>query len=185
MKFNDHSRLVGCHAFLSASQHSWLNYTDEKLVDRFNTYQAAQRGTELHEFAATCIKLGQRLPRSIKTLNLYVNDAIGFHMTPEQVLYFSENCFGTADAICFRNNFLRIHDLKTGETPAHMEQLMVYAALFCLEYNVDPNEINIELRLYQSNEVGVLQPEKTDILDIMAKIKHFDSKLKELQEGAN
>ncbi len=185
MKFNDHSKLVGLHAFLSASQWHWLNYDDDKLVDRYNTYTAAQRGTELHEFAATCIKLNQKLPRSGKTLNLYVNDAIGYHMTPEQVLYFSENCFGTTDAICFRNNFLRIHDLKTGETPAHMEQLEIYAALFCLEYNVDPNEIDIELRLYQSNEVSILNPEKTDILYIMDKIKRFDSKLKELQEGAN
>jgi len=185
MKFNDHSKLVGLHAFLSASQWHWLNYDDDKLVDRYNTYTAAQRGTELHEFASTCIKLNQKLPRSGKTLNLYVNDAIGYHMTPEQVLYFSENCFGTTDAICFRNNFLRIHDLKTGETPAHMEQLEIYAALFCLEYNVDPNEIDIELRLYQSNEVSILNPEKTDILYIMDKIKRFDSKLKELQEGAN
>jgi hypothetical protein len=185
MKFNDHSKLLGCHAFLSASQWHWLNYDDDKLVDRYNTVTAAQRGTELHEFAATCIKLNQKLPRSGKTLNLYVNDAIGYHMTPEQVLFYSENCFGTADAICFRNNFLRIHDLKTGETPAHMEQLEIYASLFCLEYNVDPNEIDIELRLYQSNEVSILNPEKTDILYIMDKIKHFDSRLKELQEGAN
>ena len=185
MKFNDHSRLIGCHAFLSASQYHWVNYDDDKLIERFNTYQASQRGTKLHEFAATCIELGQRLPRSPKTLNLYVNDAIGFHMTPEQVLYYSENCFGTTDAICFRNDFLRIHDLKTGETPAHMEQLEIYASLFCLEYNKDPNNIDIELRLYQSNEVSILNPEKTEILYIMEKIKHFDSKIKELQEGAN
>ncbi len=185
MKFNDHHQLEGCHAFLGASQWHWLNYDDDKLVDRFNTYTAAQRGSELHDFAATCIKLKQRLPKSAKTLNLYVNDAIGYHMTPEQVLYFSENCFGTADSISFRNNSLRIHDLKTGETPAHMEQLEIYAALFCLEYNVDPNSIDIELRLYQSNEVSVLNPEKTDILYIMDKIKHFDSKLKELKEGVN
>ncbi len=185
MKFNDHSRLVGCHAFLGASQWHWLNYDDDKLIKRYETQMAAQRGTELHDFAATCIKLNQRLPRSAKTLNLYVNDAIGYHMTPEQVLYYSENCFGTADSIAFRNNFLRIHDLKTGEIPAHMEQLEIYAALFCLEYNVDPNTIDIELRIYQSNEVSVLNPDKTDILYIMDKIKRFDSILKEQQEGAN
>lgn len=185
MKFNDHHQLSGCHAFLGASQWHWLNYDDNKLIERFNTCQAAQKGTELHDFAATCIKLGQRLPRSAKTLNLYVNDAIGYHMTPEQILYYSDNCFGTADAICFRNKFLRIHDLKTGETPAHMEQLEIYASLFCLEYNVDPNTIEMELRIYQLNEVSVLNPERTDILYIMDKIKRFDSKLKELQEGAN
>ena len=49
-------------------------------------------------------------------------------MTPEQILYYSDNCFGTADAILFRNNFLRIHDLKTGKIPAHMEQLEIYAS---------------------------------------------------------
>lgn len=185
MKFNDHSRLVGSHAFLSASQYHWLNYDEKKLVDRWNTYQASQRGTELHEFAAQAIKLRRRLKGMSDTLALYVNDAIGFHMTPEQVLYYSENCYGTADAICFRNNSLHIHDLKTGEIPAHVEQLEIYAALFCLEYNVDPNTIDIELRLYQSNEVSIFHPEKTDILYIMEKIKVFDSKLKELQEGAN
>lgn len=185
MKFNDHSKLVGCHAFLGASQYHWLNYDDQKLEDRWKTYQAAQRGTELHDFAATAIKLRQRLKGATSTLALYVNDAIGYHMTPEQVLYYSENCFGTADAICFRNNSLRIHDLKTGEIPAHMEQLEIYAALFCLEYSVDPNTIDIELRIYQSNEVSILNPEKTDILYIMDKIKHFDSRLKEMQEGAN
>lgn len=184
MKFNDHHQLNGCHAFLSASQWHWINYDDDHLIDRYLTNQAAKRGTELHEFAATCIKLNQKLPRSAKTLNLYVNDAINYHMTPEQVLFYSENCFGTTDAISFRNNFLRIHDLKTGEIPAHMEQLEIYAALFCLEYNVDPNAIDIELRLYQSNEVSILNPEKTDILYIMDKIKRFDSKIKEIDEGS-
>lgn len=183
MKFNDHSRLAGCHAFLSASQWHWINYDDLKLSERYETYKASELGTKLHDYAANCIELNQRLPKSAKTLNLYVNDAIGYKMKPEQVLYYSENCFGTADAISFRNNKLRIHDLKTGVTPAHFEQLEIYAALFCLEYNVDPNEIEIELRLYQSNEVGVLCPEKTDILYIMDKIKRFDSKLKELKEA--
>lgn len=77
--------------------------------------------------------IGQKLPRLNKTLNAYVNDAIGYKMIPEQILFYSDNCFGTADAIVFRNGLLRIHDLKTGVIPAHMEQLEVYAALFCLE----------------------------------------------------
>lgn len=197
MKFNDHSRLAGTHAFLSASQYHWINYSDEKLIERYNTFEAAQRGTKLHEFAATCIDLKQRLPKSRKTLNLYVNDAIGFHMDTEVVLYYSENCYGTADSICFRNNFLRIHDLKTGDVPAHMEQLEIYTAMFCLEYNVDPTTIEVELRLYQSDEISILHSgepfEKadgseheliTDVLYIMEKIKRFDSKIKELQEGS-
>ena len=141
MNFNKHFSLEGQHAFLGASKYHWINYDEDKLVESYSKFKATQRGTELHDFAARCIKLGQRLPKSDKTLNLYVNDAITYKMTPEQVLYFSENCFGTADAIGFRNNLLRIHDLKTGVTPAHMEQLEIYAALFCLEYGKRPGEI--------------------------------------------
>lgn len=198
MKFHDHSNLEGCHAFLSPSQWHWLNYDDDRLKERYKTIQAAQQGTELHAFAAKCIELKQRLPRSPKTLNLYVNDAITYHMEAEKILYYSDNCFGTADSISFKNNFLRIHDLKTGELKAHMEQLEVYAALYCLEYHVDPNKIEIELRIYQSNEVGILNTQsdyvrddgtvgnlRTDVLYIMDKIRHSDSILKELQEGAN
>lgn len=118
--------------------------------------------------------IGQKLPKSQKTLNMYVNDAIGFKMKPEQVLYYSDNCFGTADAIVFRNNLLRIHDLKTGVTRAHMEQLEIYAALFCLEYNKKPSDIDMELRIYQNNEILVHNPTVEDILPIMDKIITFD-----------
>ena len=132
------------------------------------------KGTILHDFAAQCISLGQKLPKTQKTLNMYVNDAIGYKMIPEQVLFYSHNCFGTADAIIFRNNLLRIHDLKTGITPAHMEQLEIYAALFCLEYDVKPGSIDMELRLYQNNEVLVHNPTAEDILPIIDKIITFD-----------
>ena len=174
MIFNNHSNLRGSHAFLGASKYHWINYDDAKLIDSYRKFLAVQKGTELHDFAATCIKLGQKLPKSPKTLNSYVNDAIGFKMKPEQVLYYSDNCFGTADAIVFRNNLLRIHDLKTGEIPAHMEQLMVYAALFCLEYNKKPGDIDMELRIYQNNEILVHNPTVEDILPIMDKIITFD-----------
>ena len=100
-----HSNLEGQHAFLSASGYHWINYSEDKLADAYAKYRAAQRGTALHAFAAQCIKLGQRLPKSQKTLNMYVNDAIGYKMTPEQILYYSPNCFGTADAISFRKIF--------------------------------------------------------------------------------
>ena len=130
MNFTKHSNLVGQHAFLGASKYHWLNYSDDKLASVFYKALAAQRGVELHAFAAQCIKLGQKLPASHQTLNLYVNDAIGYKMRPEQVLYYSDNCFGTADCISFRKDFLRIHDLKTGETLANMGQLCIYTALF-------------------------------------------------------
>ena len=174
MNFNRHSNLRGQHAFLGASKYHWINYDDEKIVHAYNKFQATKRGTILHSFAAQCIELGQKLPKSKKTLNMYVNDAIGFKMTPEQPLYYSDNCFGTTDAISFRNNHLRIHDLKTGETPAKMEQLEVYAALFCLEYDEKPSKIDIELRVYQNDEVLVLNPETEMIETIMAKIVLFD-----------
>ena len=181
MNFNKHSALEGQHAFLGASKYHWINYDDEKIATAYANHLATLKGTQLHEFAAQCIRLGQKLPRSEKTLNMYVNDAIGFKMIPEQILVYSENCFGTADAILFRNNFLRIHDLKTGVIPAHMEQLLIYASLFCLEYHVKPGEIEMELRIYQNNEIVVHHPTADDILPIMDKIVTFDKIIEKLK----
>lgn len=183
MNFTRHSNLEGQHAFLSASKYHWINYDAEKLAESYSGFLAAQRGTELHSFAAQCIRLNQKLPRSSKTLNMYVNDAIGFMMTPEQVLYFSDNCFGTADAISFDGEYLRIHDLKTGDTPAHMEQLYIYAALFCLEYGYDPSTIRTELRIYQGNEVITDNPQAEDIISVMEKITEFDKIIEEIKKG--
>lgn len=185
MNFNNHFDLIGKHAFLGASTYHWINYDEMKVADSYSKFLARQKGTELHDFAATCIKLGQKLPKSKKTLNMYVNDAIGFKMKPEQILYYSENCFGTADAISFRNGLLRIHDLKTGTTPAHMEQLMIYAALFCLEYKVKPSDIDMELRLYQSDNVLYFEPTPEDIVPIIDKIISFDKIIAniKLEEG--
>lgn len=185
MIFNKHLNLEGQHAFLGASKYHWINYDESKVATSYSNFLAAQKGTVLHDFAAQCIKLGQKLPKSQKTLNMYVNDAIGFRMIPEQVLYYSDNCFGTADSIIFRNNLLRIHDLKTGITPAHIEQLEIYAALFCLEYKIKPSDIDIELRLYQSDDILVHNPTTEEIVPIMDKIITFDKiidKVKQ-QEG--
>jgi hypothetical protein len=183
MNFNDHSRLEGLHAFLSASKYHWINYDEEKLIHTFTKFQAIQRGTDLHALACQCIALGVKLPKTKSTLNLYVNDAIGFKMQTEQILYYSDNCFGTADTICFRKNFLRIHDYKSGETTASIKQLLVYNALFCLEYNIKPIEIETELRLYQSDKVIVHCPEPDEIYNIMDKIIAFDKKIEQLKIG--
>jgi len=102
-------------------------------------------------------------------------------MTPEQVLYYSENCFGTADTICFRRNVLRIHDYKSGEAIASIHQLEVYAALFCLEYKIKPLDIDIFLRLYQADERIESQPYPEDILAIMDKIIVFDKRIEKLK----
>ena len=95
MNFNNHSNLEGQHAFLGASKYHWLNYSNQKIIEAYNNFMAAQRGTELHEFAKRCIELKQKLPKSQKTLNMYVNDAIGFNMKPEQILFYSDNCFAS------------------------------------------------------------------------------------------
>lgn len=182
MKFNQHYNLEGSHAFLGASKFHWLNYDDEKLTASYNNFLATQKGTELHAFAAQCIRLGQKLPKSPKTLNMYVNDAVGFKMTPEQILYYSDNCYGTADAILFRNDMLRIHDLKTGVVPAHMEQLMIYAALFCLEYKIKPGTIETELRIYQNDEVIICNPQADTITPIIDKIISFDKLINRIKE---
>lgn len=182
MRFNDHSRLAGSHAFLSPSKYSWTNYDDEKLDASVYNHLAAARGTELHELAQRLIRLGIGLERTTQTLNMYVNDAIGFRMTPEQTLFYSPNCYGQADAIAFRKNLLRIADLKNGVTPCKMTQLEIYAALFCLEYGFKPTEIDIELRLYQNDEVLIEEGDALVITSIMDKIVHYDRRINEIKE---
>jgi hypothetical protein len=162
-----------------------VNYDDEKLDARFVTAWAAQRGTELHALANNLIRLGVKLPEIKKTLNLYVNDAIGYRMSPEQTLYYSINCFGTTDAIAFRNNFLRIHDLKTGTVKTSVTQLLVYAALFCLEYHYKPTELaGIEVRIYQNNQILIYEGDIDAITHIMAKIIAFDKRIELLRKEA-
>lgn len=177
MHFNKHSELKGKHAFMSASKFGWINASPSEIVHKYENYLAVQRGTELHEFAANAISLGIKLGRTKQSLYQYVNDCINDHMTPEQILYYSGNCFGTADAIRYDEvtKTLGIYDLKTGATPAHFEQLEIYAALFCLEYNLDPHELSCELRIYQNAEVHVEEPDPDAIFELMGIIVEFDS----------
>lgn len=181
MIFNTH-RLEGAHAFLAPSKYSWVGYDEEKLEGVYASWKLAQVGTELHELASKLINLRVKLPKSPKTLNLYVNDGIGYRMQTEVCLFYSFNCFGTADTIVFNNNLLRIHDLKNGKTPASMQQLRIYAALFCLEYGYTPRDIDIELRIYQADQVLVEEPDPEDILYIMDKIVLFDKRINEIKE---
>jgi len=165
MDFHQHLDLEGKHAFLGASKYHWIHYDEDKLDVAYVRF------------------LAQKLPKTKQTLNLYVNDAIGFKMRTEQPLYYSDNCFGTADAILFRENKLRIHDLKTGIVPAHMQQLEVYTALFCLEYHLNPSDINTELRLYQNDEIVINEPDPEYIRTIMDKIIMFDKHIDILKIG--
>ena len=184
MRWNKHLKLEGQHAFLGASQYSWLNYDEDKLVDKYYNFLATQRGTELHELAAKLISLKVPLADEPKTLNMYVNDAIKYDMQPEQKLAYSENCFGTADAIFFdeRDYFLRIHDLKTGVNPASLKQLEIYAALFFLEYDLPVNEVEMELRIYQNDEIFISNPTVVDIAPVMDKIITFDKLIDQIKK---
>jgi len=183
MIFNSHSGLAGKHAFLSPSNYHWLNYDDQKLEARYYTVMSARRGSDIHALAHEAIRLGIKLSKSNQALSTYVNDAIGYRMLCEQILYFSDNCFGTADTIVFRRNKLRIHDLKTGIIHTSEKQLEVYAALFCLEYGISPFEIDIELRIYQRNEIRVFEPTPEAIMHIMDKIVYFDQQIELIKEG--
>ena len=180
MIFTKHSNLEGLHAPFGASQSAWLRYDDEKILTTYNNMKAKEMGTRLHAWAKETIDLGIKQPRSKKTIYAYVNDAIGYKMDTEVVLFYSPRFFGTADSICFRNGTLRIHDLKTGVTKVHMEQLMIYAALFCLEYKIKPSDIEIELRIYQNDEVLYHNPEPDEITVIMDRIIYLDNLLEKV-----
>lgn len=183
MIFNQHSGLVGKHAFLSPSSYSWLNYDEQKLEARFHTVMAARRGSDIHALAHEAIRLGIKLSRANQALSTYVNDAIGYKMRCEQMLYYSDNCFGTADTVSFRRGKLRIHDLKTGITATSAKQLEVYAALFCLEYGFNPFDIEIELRIYQRDDIRIFEPTPEMIVEIMDKIVEFNQQIEAIKEA--
>ena len=181
MNFVNHSELVGKHAFLSPSNYHWIRYDDEKVATTYLNMLAVEEGTKMHEFAAKCIEYKQKLADLDKTINMYVNDSIDCDMTPEQVLYFSENCFGTADAIMYKRGTLRIHDLKTGVTKANMDQLRIYAALFCLEYKKKPHDISIILSIYQNDSVETEEADPDYIRELMDTIKRVDAIINSLK----
>jgi hypothetical protein len=181
MLFNQHSDLAGRHAFLSPSNYHWLNYDEQKLEARFVSHRASRRGTDLHNLAHEAIRLGVKLSKGNQALSSYVNDAIGYKMLCEQPLFYSDNCFGTADTICFRRNKLRVHDLKTGIVATSFKQLEVYVAIFCLEYGVDPFAIETELRIYQRSEIRIHEPTADHILDIMDIIIKHDMQVESMK----
>lgn len=181
MNWTKHLELKGTHAPLGASNYHWLTDDEGKLQNRFISLKAKEKGTKLHELAEQMILLGVRAENTDKTFNAYVNDAIGFGMRPEQVLYYSDNIYGTADAIKFSKGLLRIHDLKTGTTPASELQLYIYAALFCLEHNQKPGKIDMELRIYQNDDIRIYQPTAEEIAPIMDKIIWADKIIEKLK----
>lgn len=203
MIFNEHSELEGRHAILSPSKPYWLNYDEEALDRYYASCYAADVGTLVHEYA--CDRIRFKAPIDVENeeaktglllhllkygipfrvidldrlfLNMvpYVNDAIGYHMSAEVKLKYSELCFGTADAIGVRGKQLRIHDLKTGTSPVHMDQLLVYTALFFHEFKRDyrPQTMKVELRIYQNGEIISNQPTLEEITKTMDRIVQED-----------
>lgn len=181
MIFHDHHNLEGQHAFLSPSKYYWVDYTPERLAEAYHNAKAVTEGVELHDFARRCIERKVKLPRKKATLNLYVNDTIKYGLTPEQPLCYSDNCFGTADAIGFdeATQTLRIFDLKTGSGRTDMRQLKIYAALFLLEYETDISEF--VLRIYQSKEFREERPSLDDIRRIAGIIVEFDTLIEQFK----
>lgn len=168
---------------LSPSQPSWLNYDVNRLLIFLNNLKAKERGTKLHEYAQQSIELERWCPEEhADTVSLYVNDAISFNMRPEQILFYSKYFFGTADAISFDGDTLRIHDLKTGSIPGKMDQLLIYDALFCLEYGYDPHDFDHVLRIYQFDDYTESNPTAEDVQRTMDIIQNFDALLMSREE---
>lgn len=206
-KFYVNQQYLEKHFTLSPSSHRLdRDRTDEELDQMKRSEYAKDIGTKLHELAASHIKFGIRttktkmydeivlklceagVPRVIidpglylDTIVPYINDAITLDMTPEVPLVYSPEAGGTTDAISFneRKRYLRIHDLKTGRIPAKMDQLIAYAAYFCLCYKKNPYKdiSGMELRIYQSGDIVVLNPEANDISSMMDRIKRMNDYL--------
>ena len=141
----------------------------------FTKYTFLSNNLTISDYGKKLIQNVRLLPREVfDAVRCYINDGIGYKMTTEQPLVYSENIFGTADTISFRDNKLRIHDLKTGAKAADIEQLEIYAALFCLEYgpkyNFKPGNISMELRIYQWDGISMYEPSANEIVPIMDKI---------------
>lgn len=206
MNWNQHRNLEGSHAFLSASKYNWLTKTNEEIVQSYTNSFAQSIGALSHAFAADYIRFREKLKkgdsRTLKmdlmrrgipeyaidiraffpTVMRYVNDSIDYMMDPEVLLYYSDLCFGTADSIQVSNGVLRIHDLKTGTTVAKIDQLKIYAALFYLEYGQKPERLRTELRIYQSDDIIVHEPEVDEIREVMDAIVEKDRVLQKLKE---
>lgn len=184
MRFNKHWEVEGQHAFLGASKHHWINYDLEKMKRIWENQFKSRRGSRLHDLAKILIKEKIRLERNNLTFNAYVNDAIGYRMEPEIVLKFSDNTFGTTDAIQFYPDEmrLRVHDLKTGTHPGSFHQTEVYCALFCHEYKFNPHDIEMIMRIYQNDQIFEHVANPNEIERIIEKMKEFEPEIEKMKE---
>lgn len=207
MIWKDYSKLKNTHAFCGASNYRWRNYDVDKLIQSKVSSYATSIGTLLHEYAADNIKHRFKINKSDKrgilrylsiehgiilqsieinrlfpNLMNYVNESIDFEMDPEVTLYYSDDFYGTADAISWEDGVLRISDLKTGVTPASFMQLENYAAFFCLDYKIKPTQIkHMEFRIYQNGEVMFADPEPIILAPIIEQVIEFNRVLSDFE----
>lgn len=116
---------------------------------------------------------------------LFICDSIGFRMESEQKLSVSKIIEGTADAVRYypKENLLRVSDLKTGSRPAKIEQVFVYAALYCYENRLDPLKTNFETRIYQNGEVYIEHPSGDVISNALNISLHLDEVVEKFRRG--
>lgn len=183
MIWKSYSHLKNSHAFLAPSRYHWLNYSEDKLIQTYKNHKKVGLGTEYHEVASRLINLAIRLPNTAASFNSFVNDAIGYKMDSEVLLYYSPNCYGTVDAISFNKGLLRIHDLKTGTAGTSMNQLLIYASLFVLDYGVSTRELKgVELRIYQNSEVTEFFPSPKEVFAVVSVIVRSDKIINKIDE---
>lgn len=209
MNYTRHSELEGKHAFLGASKSGWLRKSPDELFRAYARTYITTIGTAIHDIARKHIKHSfpvtlddknsvllslvedYKIPLQIidaavdfasvfDNFMIYVNDCIDYDMVPEQILYYSYNCFATTDAInrlddIMENSIVRVSDLKTGTTPVHKEQIFVYMSLVCLEYNLRPGELEFVGKIFQNGEIQEYNPTGVEIAEIMDTIVMADN----------
>lgn len=169
------------HSFASGNIKAYESYDEENLDDvrkGFRNYVRGRYPLDQDKTASLAFMFLDNMryvpEESWLSVAQFINDGCQYKMNSEQPLWYSDNAFGTTDAISFYRNKLRIHDLKTGDTPAKLMQLNIYAALFCLEYHKQPDQIKIELAIYQFGNVTKESPDPKDIRDLMDLIVEDD-----------
>ena len=150
------------------------SFTDSKTGERITS-----------NFGRTLLFFMKYVPEeTFGTIKSYINDCIAFKMETEVRVEFSENFFGTADAIRFDGKNLKVFDLKTGATPGKIEQPIIYACLYLLKYHIAVESVSVEARIYQNNDILGATPDTSELIPIMNKIIHLDNLTNEFIGGA-
>ena len=186
MIWNNHKELEGKHAFMGASNYHWTNYDDITFEARYYNQFSQVIGTAIHELAHDCIVSRTKLNKhdihliELKLYKAFVpKDAYDANLILENLIPFVNDAIGYYE----RDKILRIHDYKNGVTQADIRQLYIYAALFCLEYHVNPLTLNkIECRIYQNLEVLIDNPTGEVIQFYMDKIQNRTELIKTFLE---